>query len=149
MGFGYDSYISVRDAERRSNQAREKLLIDALVLTDKQIEKYGDIHMEYSDGWTAEVNGKSADIEKVSYGFMAVKADAGESKIVFRYRTPGLVAGTILTVIGLLLLAGYIIISRLFFKNDKEYGHTHFYGYNSLTSPDASHRYCESLLRKD
>lgn len=200
MGFGYDSYISVRDAERRSNQAREKLLIDALVLTDKQIEKYGDILMEYdnendltkdeyisickekqqnassefsfthnsfrsvieldkpqlvffsvpySDGWTAEVNGKSADIEKVSYGFMAVKADAGESKIVFRYRTPGLVAGTILTVIGLLLLAGYIIISRLFFKNDKEYGHTHFYGYNSLTSPDASHRYCESLLRKD
>lgn len=200
MGFGYDSYISVKDADKRSNIAREKLLIDTLVLTDKQIAKYSDILTEYdnkeeltkgdyirickekqqyssskfsydhhgfqseivldkpqlvffsvpySEGWTAKVNGKSADVEKVSYGFMAVKGDAGRNEIVFRYRTPGLTVGTFITVIGILLLAGYLIICRILFKNDVEYRHTHFYGYDSYTKPEGSQKYIESLLRKD
>lgn len=200
MGFGYDSYISTKDAKKKSNSAREKLLINSLILNDKQIKKYSDILTEYdytkdltesdyiricrekqqnsssefsfdhhsfrseitldkpqlvffsvpySDGWTAKVNGKSADVEKVSYGFMAVKADAGENTIVFRYRTPGLTAGVIMTIIGVLLLSGYLIICRIFFRKDNEYGHTHFYGYDSYTTPQASHEYCEKLLRKE
>lgn len=200
MGFGYDSYISVSDAEKKSNSAREKLLIDSLVLTDKQIEKYSDILTEYdyskelteddyiricrekqqnassefsfdhhgfrseitldspqlvffsvpySEGWTAEVNGKSADVEKVSYGFMAVQADAGENNIVFRYRTPGLTAGIIITIIGIAILASYIIICRIFFRKNDDYGHTHFYGYDSYSKPQASQKYCINLLGKD
>lgn len=200
MGFGYDSYISVSDAEKKSNSAREKLLIDSLVLTDKQIEKYSDILTEYdyskelteddyiricrekqqnassefsfdhhgfrseitlnspqlvffsvpySEGWTAEVNGKSADVEKVSYGFMAVRADAGENNIVFRYRTPGLTAGIIITIIGIAILASYIIICRIFFRKHDDYGHTHFYGYDSYSKPQASQKYCINLLGKD
>jgi len=200
MGYGYDSYISTKNAKKKSNAYREKILIGALVLSDKQIEKYSDILTEYdhtkeiseddyirickekqqnsssefsfdhhsfrseitldkpqlvffsvpySDGWTAEVNGKSADVEKVSYGFMAVKADAGENTIVFRYRTPGLTAGILMTIIGILLLAGYLVICRFFFRKDDEYGHTHFYGYDSYTKPLASQEYCNRLLRKD
>lgn len=200
MGFGFDSYISEKDAGKKKNIDREKLLIEALVLSDKQIEKYSDILTEYdrneeltqndyiricekkqensssefnynhhgfrseinldkpqlvffsipySEGWTAEVNGKAADVEKVSYGFMAVKADAGENEIVFRYRTPGLTAGTIITIIGILLLIGYLIINRIFFKNDGGDRHTHFYGYDSCIEFHASQKYCEKLLRKD
>lgn len=200
MGFGFDSYISEKDAGKKKNIDREKLLIEALVLSDKQIGKYSDILTEYdrneeltqndyiricekkqensssefnynhhgfrseinldkpqlvffsvpySEGWTAEVNGKAADVEKVSYGFMAVKADAGENEIVFRYRTPGLTAGTIITIIGILLLIGYLIINRIFFKNDGGDRHTHFYGYDSCIEFHASQKYCEKLLRKD
>ncbi len=200
MGFGYDSYISIKDAEKKSNSAREKLLIDSLVLSDKQIKKYSDILTEYdyskelteddyiricrekqqnsssefcfdhhsfrseitlntpqlvffsvpySDGWTAEVNGKSADVEKVSYGFMAVRADAGENSIVFRYRTPGLTAGIIITIVGIALLAGYLIINLIFFRKNNYCGHTHFYDYDSYSKPQASQKYCRNLLRKD
>lgn len=200
MGFGFDSYISEKDAGKKKNIDREKLLIDALVLSDKQIEKYSDILTEYdrneeltkndyiricekkqensssefnynhhgfrseinldkpqlvffsvpySKGWTAEVNGKTAEVEKVSYGFMAVKADAGENEIVFRYRTPGLTAGTIITVIGILLLIGYLIINRIFFRNNSGDRHTHFYGYDPCIGYGASRKYCEDLLRKD
>lgn len=200
MGSGYDTYISARDAEKQKNICREKLLIDALVLSDKQIEKYSDIlekyepeheltkddyirickekqaisssafsydhhgfsseitldkpqlvffSVPYSDGWTAEVNGKKTDVEKVSYGFMAVRADEGTNEIVFRYRTPGLTAGIIVTIAGILLLAGYLIISRIFFKNSGEKKHTHFYCYDSCSGTSASRRYCENLIGKD
>lgn len=200
MGSGYDTYISTKDAEKQKNICREKLLIDTLVLSDKQIEKYSDIlekyepeheltkddyirickekqansssefryshygfsseitldkpqliffSVPYSNGWTAEVNGKKADVEKVSYGFMAVRADEGTNKIVFRYRTPGLTAGIIVTIAGILLLAGYLIISRIFFKNSGEKKHTHFYCYDSCSGTSASRRYCENLIGKD
>lgn len=200
MGSGYDTYISTKDAEKQKNICREKLLIDTLVLSDKQIEKYSDIlekyepeheltkddyirickekqtnssskfryshhgfsseitldkpqlvffSVPYSNGWTAEVNGKKADVEKVSYGFMAVRADTGTNEIVFRYRTPGLTSGTIVTIVGILLLTGYLIINRIFFKNDDGNRHTHFYCYDSFSEPAASRKYCENLLGKD
>ncbi len=199
MGFGYDSYISEKNAEKKTNSSREKLLISTLVLNENQIEKYSDILTEYngsndltkddyirickekqqnssskfsydhhgfrseinldkpqlvffsvpySDGWRAEVNGKAADVEKVSYGFMAVKAYAGENEIIFRYRTPGLTAGIIITAVGILLLVGYIIICHIFFKGIDP-GHTHFYDYNPYTAHAASKKYCESRLGKD
>ena len=48
----------------------------------------------YSDGFTATVNGKAADVEKVDYGFMAVKIPKGEQcDIVFTYETPGFSTG--------------------------------------------------------
>lgn len=47
----------------------------------------------YEEGWSATVNGKPAEVEKVSVGFMAVKVPAGTSQIRFNYRTPGLTLG--------------------------------------------------------
>lgn len=85
----------------------------------------------YSKGWTAEVNGKSAEVERVSYGFMAVKADEGDNTIVFRYRTPGLTGGLIISGAGVLLLAGYLVLCRIFRKkSDNDYApHVHYYDY--------------------
>ena len=47
----------------------------------------------YDEGWSATVNGKEAPVEKVNVGFMAVPVTAGESEIVFTYKTPGLTTG--------------------------------------------------------
>ena len=44
----------------------------------------------YDDGFTATVNGESVPVLKVDNGLMAVPVPAGESEIVFTYRTPGL-----------------------------------------------------------
>lgn len=98
----------------------------------------------YSKGWSAEVNGEPVDIEKVSYGFMAVKADAGENTIVFKYRTPGLYEGFIIAVAGALILAVYLFINR---KNKNTNGHSHYYDYTSLDKIQAVTKY-ENQFKK-
>lgn len=70
----------------------------------------------YDEGWTAYVNGKEAEIEKVNAGFMAVKVGAGESEIRFTYRTPGLVNGLLITGGACVLLLLYIIIFSIYRK---------------------------------
>ena len=47
----------------------------------------------YENGWRAEVNGEPTDVEKVSYGFMAVRVPAGDSTIRFTFKAPGLTLG--------------------------------------------------------
>ena len=47
----------------------------------------------FDEGWSATVNGKKVDIEKVNIGFMAVPVTSGESDIVFTYKTPLLYEG--------------------------------------------------------
>ena len=69
----------------------------------------------YADGWSAKVNGSDAEIIKASYGFMAVRCGAGENEIEFEYVTPGLRAGAVMTAIGAVTLAAYII----YFKKKK------------------------------
>ncbi len=197
MGFGYDTYVSESALEKKSKAAREKLLIDSLVLNDEQIEKYSDIlekaspavynlnkndymavcrekqqncadsfkwdsygfeaeislekpelvffSVPYSKGWTAEVNGKPADVERVSYGFMAVKADEGENVITFSYRTPGLYEGTIISIGSAVLLLAFVLICRKGDKKLKFRRISHSYDYKScqkLTADEAYTRNC-------
>ena len=67
----------------------------------------------YDKGWTATVNGKSAEIEKVDIGFMAVRVPAGSgNQIRFSYMTPGLKAGAAITAASAVLLIAYCIVFR-------------------------------------
>ncbi len=54
----------------------------------------------YEKGWSATVNGKEAEILKADVGFMAVKCPAGEAKVEFTYKAPGLTAGALFTLGG-------------------------------------------------
>lgn len=169
MGFAYDYYTTNEEVEFAAEVHKTRMLLKALVLDDKQIEKYSDIldkyyydftdmnsgsyealcrekrsescyyfkedtngfdaridlespklvffSVPYEKGWTAEVNGRPVDIEKVSYGFMAVKCPSGDSEITFRYKTAGLAEGKIITFVGAGLLvayaaAGYVLKKR-------------------------------------
>lgn len=198
MGFGYDTYVSEKSAEHKNKASREKLLLNALILSDEQIEKYGDILEEaspsvynltktdyiaacrekqqncadsfvwdsngfeaeinldkpelvffsvpYSKGWTAEINGKPADIERVSYGFMAVKADEGENVITFRYRTPYLFEGTIISVSAAVLLVAFVLICRKGDKKQKFSRISHSYDYNSCQKITAEEMYTRNCV---
>jgi len=83
----------------------------------------------YNKGWTAKVNGREVDVEKVSYGFMAVAVPAGDSVIEFEYRTRGLREGFFITLTGLAGLVCYVYATRRS-KNDTS-PHTHYYDYSS------------------
>ncbi|MDE5946042.1 MAG: YfhO family protein [Oscillospiraceae bacterium] len=101
----------------------------------------------YSSGWSAEVNGQPVDVEKVSYGFMAVKADTGENTIVFKYRTPGLYEGSAISIAGLAILIIYLVAefrNKDKYKNDK-FTHKHYYNYNSINKIRACYNYEENL----
>lgn len=54
---------------------------------------------------------------------MAVKADAGENTIEFRYETPGLKIGIVISIIGLICLGAYIVVFRKK-KNNESGFHT-------------------------
>lgn len=60
----------------------------------------------YYPGWTAEVNGKQAEIKIVDYIFRGVQVPAGDSTITFTYRPIAFYAGlfvTVFTISGLIV----------------------------------------------
>jgi uncharacterized membrane protein YfhO len=63
-------------------------------------------------GWSAKVDGRPADIEKVNTGFLGLMLPAGKHSIVFRYFPPGLREGILVSGVALLLLLTYVVLSR-------------------------------------
>ena len=62
----------------------------------------------YHEGWTATVNGKSAEIFRVNKSFMAVVVPEGVAEIKFTFETPGLFVGIIITLAAIAVFAAYI-----------------------------------------
>lgn len=96
----------------------------------------------YSKGWSAQVNGVDADIANASYGFMAVECGKGTSSITFRYETPGLRTGIMITFAAIFLLIAYIAVCRMTRKEPEKYGFSHSYDYDSTFGVAASLYYC-------
>jgi hypothetical protein len=59
---------------------------------------------ENMKGWSAELDGQAARILTADGLFRAVRVGAGSHRIVFRYRTPGLRAGALVSLLTLLTL---------------------------------------------
>lgn len=71
----------------------------------------------YEAGWSAQVNGKDVEIEKVNVGFMAVEVpDNRVSKITFTYKTPGLKAGIIISAGAIVIFIVYMVLITKFGK---------------------------------
>ena len=73
----------------------------------------------YDEGWSATVNGKKVEIERVNKGFMAVPIKAGENQIEFTYKTPGLPLGIIITIFALVIWLFYTVISAILSKKGR------------------------------
>lgn len=99
----------------------------------------------YSEGWSASVNGREVKPERVSEGFMAVRAESGENTIVFSYRTPWLREGIIISLLAAAALIVYVLISRRK-RNGEEYDTKYSYDYASREKIKASQDYCQRLF---
>ncbi len=64
-------------------------------------------------GFTARVDGKKTQIIKADYGLMAIDVPAGVHEIRVDYRPAGRTGGVILEILGVLILAAYILTYRL------------------------------------
>lgn len=176
-GFSYDYYMNYEFCNQYNEDERPNLMLKAILLTEKQIAKYGHLFeniagdhnddsvyvseydlpddaqklaetsadyfktdnggftarvernketlvffsVPYDKGWSATVNGVSAEIEKVNVGFMAVKVPEGISEIRFNYTTPGLKIGLVISSAAAAILLVYIIIFTLWEKKNLVY----------------------------
>lgn len=64
----------------------------------------------YDDGWSATINGKKVDIEKVDNGFIAVKINKGKNEIKFKYFPKGLKEGLMISGVSLIIYIIYVIL---------------------------------------
>jgi hypothetical protein len=65
---------------------------------------YAVLLEENARGWSAELDGRPAAVLTADGLFRAVRVGAGEHRVVFRYRTPGLRAGALVSLLTLLAI---------------------------------------------
>lgn len=66
----------------------------------------------YEEGFEAYVNGEKQTVEKVSGGLIAIPCKAGENSIELTYKPQGVTEGVVLSLVGILGYAGYLIALR-------------------------------------
>lgn len=66
----------------------------------------------YSEGWHAERNGEPVEIVKANLGFIGIPVVEGDNEIQLEYRTPWLIAGAVISAVGLILLAINILTAK-------------------------------------
>ena len=118
-GYKYDKNSYFNDCENRKAESCSSFKYTSNGFTAK-IDRTGKsentlvfFSVPYEQGWTATVNGKAVDIEKVNVGFMAVEVPADAvSEINFEYETPGLKAGLIVTFASIGVFVAYVLILK-------------------------------------
>ena len=70
----------------------------------------------YSKGWQAKVDGKPVKINRTLGVFIGLKMKPGTHQITLKYRTPGVLVGAILSIMGIISL----IVFTLFLKKNKK-----------------------------
>jgi len=70
------------------------------------------VSIPYDSGWSATVDGKAVAVVKANVGFCGIPVTGGTHQIRMTYLTPGLVPGSVTSVIALLAVGGMILARR-------------------------------------
>lgn len=83
----------------------------------------GSIHLDsakvlcmsvpYSKGWSAYVNGEKAELLRVNTIYSGILLEPGEHQVVLKYVTPGLGAGILCSLLGVISFTAIIIRRKL------------------------------------
>jgi hypothetical protein len=105
----FEADVANRKETSATSFSTGKNSFNATVERDKETLVFFSV--PYDKGWSATVNGKEVEVEKVNVGFMAVPVGAGKSEIHFTYKTPGLLVGGVVSVsaFAVLLVYGAIV----------------------------------------
>lgn len=127
-----NKYIYTKDEYQNACKARKKTSCSSFEYTDNGFRaEYNNtgnknlmfFSVPYSDGFKATVNGSAVDIEKVNYGFMAVEIPAHtDCTIEFKYETPGLKQGCIISIcsFGALVTYSCLILTYRHIKRKRQ-----------------------------
>ena len=64
----------------------------------------------WSEGWSLQVNGEDRELLQTDRCYMGTVLESGENEIRLTYRTPGLRTGSLMSLAGLLLMAGALVL---------------------------------------
>lgn len=130
-----EEYKSLPSVEEKVDAYKESLILDSKYIekykdiinngtvsyADTKLEKstvISNIHLEqenlvfyaipYDRDFEAYVNNEKAEIIEVGNGFMAVKANAGDNKIVIKYKNTYIKTGIIIGIISIICLIIYV-----------------------------------------
>lgn len=70
------------------------------------------LSIPYSRGWSARVDGVKTELMQADIMYLALPASAGQHTLELTYHTPGLLPGTFVSVVSLLLVIVYAVCSR-------------------------------------
>ncbi len=74
------------------------------------------LSVPYSSGYKAYTDSVKNDILTVDGGLMAICIPSGSKSITFNYKEPGLTAGLCISIVGILILAAYLITDSIIRK---------------------------------
>ena len=103
-----DRMAEVSAQIRAKSEAVSALFIENGKITCDVTAQEGDrllLAVPASEGWTARVNGQKAEIRAFEGCLAEIMLEQGANHITMQYRVPGLTAGILLSVSGILLLA--------------------------------------------
>lgn len=105
-------------AAARANAAPSAVIIDRYAFDEVALtaEMAADgwvvLADTYYPGWEAEVDGKAATILRADCALRAVPVPAGKHRVTFRYRPAAIGRGRLVSLLGLLLVIGGLVITR-------------------------------------
>ncbi len=109
--FTYESYLSDLSGRRQMACSEFNMTPDGFkARIDLKKDNLVFFSVPYDEGFTATVNGKKTEIEKVDYGLSAVFRPRGKSEIIFTYKTPYLGLGIGLTAAAWAVWAVYVFV---------------------------------------
>lgn len=94
--------------ELQGQQMHTEVFDDGVVKGSFSADTAGNLLLTipYDDGWKAAVNGESVEIKAGADALMVIPLQAGDNQIEMEYVVPGLSAGFMLTIAGILLFLG-------------------------------------------
>ena len=116
-----DGIVMPLDKELDWKEARAKTGAENFLLTSEGFtatskgakERLVFFSVPHDNGWKAYVDGKETEILTINGGLMGVIVPAGESRIEFKFTTPGLKAGALISLVFLLGLGVYCIVDNV------------------------------------
>lgn len=104
----------VQQAEERKQESLDTALegnrIEGTIRVSE--DKFLCISLPYSAGWHAKVDGKEAEIKRCNGMFFGVFLEEGTHTVKFFYRTPGIIAGALISFLAVLLLVGLGVVQK-------------------------------------
>lgn len=115
----YSDEAYFADCDIRAAQSVDAFTYDSYgfsAVTSYDTDRVVFFSVPHEAGWSATVNGEKAEILKANLGFMAVRVPKGDAVIEFKYETPGLNAGILISILAVLLLIVYLLIAKQLVK---------------------------------
>lgn len=87
---------------------------DSNIIGNISVDKKGTLmfSIPYDKGWKAYIDGKPADLKVAQLAFLGLELEPGNYKIELKFFPPGLKAGIILFIFGIIIYTIYIYIIR-------------------------------------